>query len=339
MINSMKIGALYLSKWCGLFTIVSAQTRQSLRIICYHGISLFDEYRVHPGVFMRPETFRARMHYLREWKANVFRLEDGLKRLHSGTLPRRSVAITIDDGWYGTYEFMAPVLKQFNFPATLYSSTYYSQMQTFVPELFVPYVLFMSNTCKIPLYGLGAGLTGFADLSTPASRAEVGEILISYGNEHLNANEREKFCWRLAEGCGVAVEPLLLRRALKFMSVEELSAISAFGIDVQLHTHRHRFSQYDRLQAEEEIDLNRNVLSSLSNNSLEHFCFPSGEYAECHQEWLSRLGIKSAVTTDFGLAHGDTPIYFLPRICDSESMSQINFEAAVTGFKSFILKR
>jgi peptidoglycan/xylan/chitin deacetylase (PgdA/CDA1 family) len=40
-------------------------------------------------------------------------------------LPGCATVVTIDDGWYGTYKFMGPILKEHGFQATLYIASYY----------------------------------------------------------------------------------------------------------------------------------------------------------------------------------------------------------------------
>jgi peptidoglycan/xylan/chitin deacetylase (PgdA/CDA1 family) len=124
----------------------------------------------------------------------------------------------------------------------------------------------------------------------------------------------------------------------KFMNFEEASKLPAMGFDVQLHTHRHVFSRDNRAEAEKEVEDNMRVLSGLGIQSCKHFCYPSGEYAAEHPDWLRAMGMESAVTTDFGLVTQDSNLFFLKRICDSDAMGELDFEAAVSGFKDLVLR-
>ncbi len=72
-------------------------------------------------------TFARRMRFLAEHRYPVIGLSEALDRLAAGTLPRCATVITFDDGWYGTYRLQYPVLREHDFPATLYVATYYMQ--------------------------------------------------------------------------------------------------------------------------------------------------------------------------------------------------------------------
>ena len=82
-----------------------------------------------------------------------------------------------------------------------------------------------------------------------------------------------------------------------------------------------------------KIERNLVALKPLGASRAEHFCYPSGQYVEQHARWLKDFGIRSATTTNFGLASPEHSPYFLPRICDSDDMPELDFLAAVSGFK------
>src|SRR6516165_4318910 len=103
----------------------------------------------------------------------------------------------------------------------------------------------------------------------------------------------------------------------------------------------------DREKVEWEIAKNRAVLERLVSRPLEHFCYPSGAYAlpdgrllfasELNQgEWLAALGVKSATTIEPGLNYLDTPRFALRRLMDGHPVSDIEFEAEMTGFMEII---
>src|SRR6516162_11432115 len=103
----------------------------------------------------------------------------------------------------------------------------------------------------------------------------------------------------------------------------------------------------DREKVEWEIAKNRAVLERLVSRPLEHFCYPSGAYAlpdgrllfasELNQgEWLAALGVKSATTIEPGLNYPDTPRFALRRLMDGHPVSDIEFEAEMTGFMEIV---
>ena len=70
---------------------------------------------------VRPEDFRAHLEYLAQNDYRVVALDDVLAFMRGErALPKRAVAITIDDGYRSTYEVAYPLLVEFGYPATVF---------------------------------------------------------------------------------------------------------------------------------------------------------------------------------------------------------------------------
>ena len=67
--------------------------------------------------------FEKQIDYLAAHNYSVISLSELLTRIRTGQLPPKSIAITIDDGFKSTYTLAYPVLKKYNFPATLFLYT------------------------------------------------------------------------------------------------------------------------------------------------------------------------------------------------------------------------
>ena len=67
--------------------------------------------------------FEKQMAYLAAHNYSVISLPELLVGLRTGQLPPKPIAITIDDGYKSTYTLAYPVLKKYNFPATLFIYT------------------------------------------------------------------------------------------------------------------------------------------------------------------------------------------------------------------------
>lgn len=67
--------------------------------------------------------FEKQMDYLSAHNYSVISLSELLAGLRAGQLPPKPVIITIDDGFKSTYTLAYPVLKKYNFPATLFIYT------------------------------------------------------------------------------------------------------------------------------------------------------------------------------------------------------------------------
>jgi len=67
--------------------------------------------------------FEKQIDYLAAHNYSVISLSELLKGLRTGQLPSKPIVITIDDGFKSTYTLAYPVLKKYNFPATLFIYT------------------------------------------------------------------------------------------------------------------------------------------------------------------------------------------------------------------------
>src|SRR4051794_22157322 len=94
---------LYAAKRAGLFVLARRLTSGQLRILCYHGLSLEDEHRFRPGLFIRPELLRQRLRTLRQRRFPVIGLDCALQRLAEGDLPPCATVVTFDDGFSSNF--------------------------------------------------------------------------------------------------------------------------------------------------------------------------------------------------------------------------------------------
>lgn len=331
--RTLRLVLLHGAKALGLFALARLITRDRLRILAYHGGSLLDEHEFRPGLFMTGATFEARMRFLVARQYPVLTLDEALARLAAGTLPANATVITIDDGWYGTYRLMVPVLEALGLPATLYVATYYLEKQTQVFNVAVAYVLWAARRGAVDFGATIPDLSGVRTLELAADREEVQGRIEAYAATLPGAAARQELLRALCRATGVDAISMESARQFAFMSAAEAAELPGRGVDLQLHTHRHRFPDATQAAAEAEISDNRAVLEQLTSRPLRHFCYPSGHYSRGQLPWLPMMGIVSAVTTDPGLNNRESPPGELSRILDSEVLTMIEFESEISGFR------
>lgn len=89
-------------------------------ILGYHEIAPLQP-GMRKSLVVSPRTFARHLRYLRLIGRNGVTIEEiGRALAGQGTLPRRPVAITFDDGYDGVLCYAAPLLRQFGFPATVF---------------------------------------------------------------------------------------------------------------------------------------------------------------------------------------------------------------------------
>ena len=75
--------------------------------------------------------FEKQMDYLATHNYSVISLSELLEGLRDNQLPPKPVVITIDDGYKSTYTLAYPILKKYNFPATLFLYTNFIEKSSF----------------------------------------------------------------------------------------------------------------------------------------------------------------------------------------------------------------
>jgi peptidoglycan/xylan/chitin deacetylase (PgdA/CDA1 family) len=340
MLKKFKQTTLGTLKTSGVFGIVeNTRWRQRrLLILAYHGISLDDEHQWDPALYMTPDSFRRRMQLLKDSNCTVLPLAEALESLYSQDLPEKCVALTFDDGNYDFYKVAQPILREFGFPATVYLTTYYSEYPKPVFDVICSYLLWKGRNERLNFKEItGDEIT--VDLSDDGSRASSIERLREFASEHkLSAEEKDSLAASVAAQLKIDYDALRAKRLLQILSPDEVTTLASEGVDIQLHTHRHRMPP-DRSLFLREIDDNRKSIQAMTGISPSHFCYPSGVYDQHFLPWLEEVGIVSATTCDTGFATRQSHPLLLPRLLDTSGLSEIEFEGWLTGVSAALPRR
>ena len=337
MLRDTKLSVLRWATKARLPQIVmsSGWRRSRLLILCYHGIALDDEHRWCPGMYVTAEHFRARLARLRELNCAVLPLGEALERLWAGSLPARSVAITFDDGFCDFYKLAWPILKEFSWPATVYLTTYYSERHEWpVPDLMSGYILWKADGRRLDWPEL---FRQPVLLSAETRRDVEAAIYEHWIKTEMSAREKNDMLIALAGRLRVDLADAGDKRLFRIMRSEEVKDAACGGVDIELHTHRHRvFRQRERFWR--EIDENRERICGLTGRNAHHFCYPGGFRLNEFPLWLRQRGVISATTCEVGMASQASNPMLLPRLLDT-GVSDEEFDAWVTGLASFMPKR
>ena len=312
--------------------------RNRLLILCYHGTSLDDEHEWRPALYLSPRVLEQRLEALHAMRCSILPLQEALQRLNARGLPPRSVVVTFDDGTYDFYQQAYPLLQKYGVPVTVYQTTYYSDHAMPVFNLICSYMLWKRRTDRLsPVPELG--LTEPMDLRTELGRHRVVRSLIEHSErENLTGVQKNDIAAGLAGALGIDYRALTRKRILQLMNADEVAKIAKDGVDVQLHTHRHRTPEDEALFRGEIVD-NRERIRSLTGSEARHFCYPSGVYRKQFLSWLEKENVLSATTCDVGLAQpGDNPL-LLSRFVDTTGRTQVEFESWLAGLGALIAFR
>jgi len=316
-LRQVKIAVFYLARFFGFFYIAEWFTRKELRILCYHGFSVTDEHRWFPGTFMTPALMRQRFRYIKKRGYRVLTLDQALEHMAGGDLPARALVLTFDDGFASTLAEGVPLLREFSFSAVLYVTSYYVTHAHPIFRLAVQYLFWKAKK---------------TDFKSDLDR--ISQV-IETGNSLTDNVSRDELIRSLGRELRIDAEPLFIDRRFHLLTPSEIKQCSEGGFEIQLHTHRHRFPKEPDLLRREIIQ-NREVLEPIVDRSMNHLCYPSGVYDSAQWNVLHSEGIQSATTCELGLNSGKTPRLGLKRQLDSETVTQVEFEAELSGFTELL---
>jgi peptidoglycan/xylan/chitin deacetylase (PgdA/CDA1 family) len=290
----------------GLFALARRASAARLRILCYHGLWTTPGFQYGDRLFMPPEQFEQRMTRLKRSGYPVLGLDEAVTALGEARLPANSVVITIDDGWASTYTHMLPVLEALDLPSTVYVTSWYIGRNLPVVNKAVDYL--------------------FARAGRDQGQAKP----VADAIEALPYDQREPALRDLSVSLGLPLDWWETRQ-FHSMTEAEVAACLHRGMDVQLHTHRHRATPATLAR---ELEENRALLArwtGLPPSHFTHFCYPSGEYEPEAEPLLAAQNIRSATLIDQGTnAYGAAP-YRLRRFLDGRSVTDAEFDAYLSG--------
>jgi peptidoglycan/xylan/chitin deacetylase (PgdA/CDA1 family) len=329
LIRSIRLGFLHAAERSGLNEAVlnSVWRSKQLLIICWHQVSHDDEHMWSPGLCISPRTFRARLELLRSTRCNVISLDEALDGVKSGRLPRRAVALTLDDGESSVYLHAWPMLREFGFPATLYWTTYYSVRPYAVFDPMVSYLLWKGRGRHLQMDEPPLNVRLESERERLGAFRNIYQAAKTHG---WTAAAKEDFLARLSGRLDVNYDEIKKKRILHMISPEEAARMCAEGLDLQLHTHRHRVPRVASHPANELQD-NAKIIEAAGARRPVHFCYPSGSYTPELEVWLRDNGVVSAATCKPGLVQRHTNPYFLPRMVDQENLKPVEFIGWLSG--------
>lgn len=339
-LRPLKRAALQAFQHTGGFDLVadSDWRRQRLLILCYHGISLDDEHLWNGALYMPPQLFEQRLRLLRATRCSVLSLAEGVERLYAGTLPDRSVVVTFDDGYHDFVAAAQPLLKTYGIPATVYLPTLHCGDRAPTFPLCASYMLWKARgTSRVFIPEIQAQPF---DLRLAAGRQVALSAINGMSKRNkLSHRDQQQLLRRTAVRLNVDFDAILAKRLLQIMEPSDVARlVHDEGVDIQLHTHRHR-TPHDRLKFIEEIETNRERIQALTGDDPRHFCYPSGAYEPEFLPWLAETGVISATTCDPGLASRRTPPLMLPRLIDTCTTSASEFQGWLSGAAWLITPR
>lgn len=257
-----------------------------------------------PGVPDRTH-FEIQIKCLARW-FNVLSLNEGTRRLAEGSLPRRAVSITFDDGYRDNLLVATPILQKYRLPATFFIATGFLGQGRMWNDTLIEAIRSTSRT-EVDLTDFGLSQ---APLSTTTQRLIAIDRLIA-ATKYLPDIARHNAVTAVASRLGSDLPDNLM------LEPEQVRKLHQCGMEIGGHTVTHPIlSGCDNDRA--EISEGKATLEDLIQSPVRGFAYPNGkpqrDYRQRHCELVRQLGFDYAVSTDWGTAQRKDDPFQLPRV-------------------------
>jgi peptidoglycan/xylan/chitin deacetylase (PgdA/CDA1 family) len=251
-----------------------------------------------------PERFAGQLAVLARM-ARPLPLSELPELLASGRVPKRTVALTFDDGYADVLHMAKPLLSQFGIPATVFVTS-----GALGRELWWDRLDRLAGAARGCRFALAIGESVFSwpmDGATELRQALYPRLRV------LDHAARESVLEQLAELVGVRLdEPVGLRRMVTPNELRQLAQNDL--LEIGAHTVNH--SSLSRLSTErqrEEIAGSRHDLEAMLGRQVTGFSYPFGDIGGGAPSIVQEEGFSYACESRNGVAWRRTDQFALPR--------------------------
>ncbi len=274
-------------------------------ILGYHRIADVDgdDYKI----CVNPSHFTEHLEVLRKY-THPISLPELVGHLRQGTLPRKSVAITFDDGYVDNLHKAKPLLEQYQIPATIFISTNYLGGNFWWDELAW---LIQSPQTLPDLLQLRIQGETFEWDSNASKREELAQSLY-LKLLPLDFSQQKELINTIREWSSAQPEGLAGQRPL---TIDELIQLAEGGlIDIGSHTLTHPVLTALPVEKQrEEILMSRKRLEEILNRPVIGFSYPNGVSTAKTREVVKESGFQYACSSAPDLIRNSRHLYQMPR--------------------------
>jgi len=270
-----------------------------IKILCYHSIDENDSL-----LSITPSLFQKQMEHLKRYKHKIISLSEAIHYLTSGEkLSESYVVITFDDGYKNFYLHAFPILKKFNFTATVF----------LVPKYINKEADWVQRDFK-EFHSIQGNLS-----------VDIKDLIVR--NKTLFQNRFPHFYRIPPKRLLLIVDKLFRNTNLPILSWEDVQEINQYGIEFGTHSYSHPFlNELTLTHARDEIWKSKVEIENHIHKPVYSFCYPYGAFNSKIQKLLKDLGFRCACTTETGINNRKNyDLFALKRISISTATGLLKF--------------
>lgn len=286
-----------------------ATANGAVSVLVYHTLGAdgedFDAWTVIETGRFRSHMTMLRSHY------DIVSLDNALETLGAPSRKPKAV-LTFDDGEYGLFSHLLPIVEELALPVTIYMATRHI-------EAAEPYWFDAVMNALQPSHPLVIDLTarGLAPVTVGGTTGTQNWLAIGRILEHLKGLSEEQRVQAVRDVLQ-QVSRAKKRRItpMRPLTLAELKDIARHPrVTIGAHTHCHSLlDKVELAHAESSVRTSVRLLEEWTGRKIEHFAYPNGNHTRQLEELMERLGFKTAAIGGSTLWHTGCNVFALPRI-------------------------
>jgi peptidoglycan/xylan/chitin deacetylase (PgdA/CDA1 family) len=266
-------------------------------ILGYHRIhaSTSDGY----DISVSPENFAEHLSVLQKYTRPIA-LSVLVQHLRAGSIPKKSVAVTFDDGYVDNLRHARPLLEKYDVPATVFVCTGYMGREFWWDELdrlirsspSEPYAFHLQLGKKLFRWDQ---IKGRPESGPPKVRGQFRQALYHFMLS-LAAEDQERVLDVVRNWAGM---PSLEDPATRSMDQDEILQLAEGGlIEIGAHTRHHpMLAELSIPEQKYEIATSKKDLEDLLGKSIAGFAYPNGMVTPRAKQFVREAGYAYACTS------------------------------------------
>ncbi len=307
-----------------MFPVWNMRSLKHVSVLAYHRV-----YPLEPNypfndetISVTPEQFREQLTFIKKYFHVTNFLQLVAAEKNNQAIPPNSLIMTFDDGYADNFEWMLPIIKEFDLTAVVYVSVDY--LGTNNPFWFdeIAYLINHTKVKKISICG-GQHTLEITSDNRLQVRKKIGMIA-----RLLADRERFELMDEVRAQSEVTINPDDIVKA-KPLNWDEVIGLHSAGIEIGSHSLSHGF--LDRMTEAEikiQVEESKRILEEKLQAPIVSFSFPNGDFDKRVTEAVRVANYKFAVGYRHAVACFDESIRFqIPRIHVETDVSLPLFQA------------
>ncbi|MEO1515621.1 MAG: polysaccharide deacetylase family protein [Bacteroidota bacterium] len=268
----------------------------------------------HLSLEISPAQLEATILFYQKKGYHFASLDEWYQCLQQGSVPKKMVAFTFDDGYKDNYTIAHPILKKHRVPFAIYVATHFPDRKAILWWYLLEDMLRERPVVSFEYQGQVHEF----DCDTQRKKENAFDQIRSLINQSFRGGATTELLKNILQA---SEEELYEKGRALTMSWKEINQLSKDPLcTIGAHTvHHYPLIHLSDEQLIKEVDTSRQIIAQQIGKAVEHFAYPFGKAAEAsHREFalVKSLGFKTATTTRMGnifYEHKDK-LECLPRI-------------------------